>query len=49
MKFYDKKIYELNNSIEEIVILLVALIIGYVVGYIAGGIYNNSKLDGNIE
>lgn len=48
MKYYDKKIYELNKTIEELAIMLVALVMGYLVGFIAGSIQTD-KLQNEIE
>lgn len=41
MKFYDKKIYELNKNFEELTIIIIALVIGYITGYITAKIYTN--------
>lgn len=48
MKYYDKRMYELNKIIEELAIMLVALVIGYIVGSIAGSLEKN-KLQNEIE
>lgn len=48
MKYYDKRIYELNKTIEELAIMLVALVMGYLVGFIVGSL-EYDKLQNELE
>lgn len=48
MKIYDKEVYNKQEEIRNVIIIIVSFLVGFMVGYMANTITNNNNTSKNV-